>query len=68
VLFFLGDEPSLPLFFAGNTRMPQMMAGTPSTNVMFVTLLTSEFVNTSCPLPPLRPRMNAKIRLPRPEQ
>jgi hypothetical protein len=45
-----------------------MIAGNPSTSVMFVTLLTSEFVITSAPEPPVRPRMKAKIKLPRPEQ
>ncbi len=48
--------------------MPQKMAGRPSTSVRLVTLLTSELVITSAPLPPLRPRMKAKIRLPMPEQ
>ena len=32
--------------------MPQMIAGRPSTSVMLVTLLTSELVITSAPLPP----------------
>ena len=35
---------------------------------MFVTLLTSELIITSPPSPPRWPMMNAKMRLPMPEQ
>ncbi len=48
--------------------MLQKIAGRPRTSVRLVTLLTSELVITSAPLPPLRPRMKAKIKLPMPEQ
>ena len=48
--------------------MPQIIAGNPSTSVMFVTLFTRELVMTSAPLPPVWPRMKAKIKLPMPEQ
>ena len=48
--------------------MPQKIAGRPSTSVMFVTLLTSELIITSPPLPPRWPMMNAKMRLPMPVQ
>src|SRR5271170_1795734 len=72
--FFLSDRFTLTFtflragFFLGKTRIPQRIAGRPSTSVMFVTLLTSELVITSAPLPPLRPRMKAKMRLPSPVQ
>src|SRR5208283_3664222 len=61
--------PVLPFFFCrGNMPIRQKIAGRPSTSVMLVTLLTSEFVITSAPEPPVRPMMNVKIRLPMPVQ
>src|SRR5438445_3360944 len=58
--FFFGEF----LFFDGRTLIPQKIAGRPSTSVTLVTLLTSELVITSAPLPPFWPRMKAKIKLP----
>ena len=41
--------------FCGTTFSPQMIAGTPMSSVMFVTLFTRQFVTTSAPSPPRLP-------------
>src|SRR5262249_30277063 len=55
-------------FSGGRTLIRQMIAGSPRSKVMLVTLLTRALVRSSFPGPPLEPRMKAKNRLPIPEQ